>query len=215
MAFIEGFPKVDDKSVVLTVVDRFSKFAHFIALGHLYNTTSVAKAFFEGIVRLYGFSCSIVSNRDIVFTSLFWAELFKMSCIGLHMSSAFHPRSDGESEVVNQVLTMYLRCLAGDRPRYSLQWLTWAEFCYNSSYQTTLKCSSFKVVYGRDPPALISYQHGVSKVAAVDKQLIDRDEFLTTIKECLIHSQVTLKVIRTTNVSEAVFQESDLVWLRL
>jgi hypothetical protein len=71
MAFIEGFPKVDDKSVVLTVVDRFSKFAHFIALGHLYNTTSVAKAFFEGIVRLYGFSCSIVSNRDIVFTSLF------------------------------------------------------------------------------------------------------------------------------------------------
>jgi hypothetical protein len=50
MDFIEGFPKVGDKSVVLTVVDRFSKFAHFIALGHPYSATSVAKAFFEGIV---------------------------------------------------------------------------------------------------------------------------------------------------------------------
>jgi hypothetical protein len=48
--FIEGFPKVGGKSVVLTVVDRFSKSAHFIALGHPYSTALVAKAFFEGIV---------------------------------------------------------------------------------------------------------------------------------------------------------------------
>jgi hypothetical protein len=69
--FIEGFPKVDGKSVVLTVVDRFSKFAHFIALGHPYSAASVAKAFFEGIVRLHGIPCSIVSDRDTVFTSAF------------------------------------------------------------------------------------------------------------------------------------------------
>jgi hypothetical protein len=48
MDFIEGFPKVGGKSVILTVVDRFSKFAHFITLGHPYSATSVAKAFFEG-----------------------------------------------------------------------------------------------------------------------------------------------------------------------
>jgi hypothetical protein len=55
MDFIEGFPKVGGKSVILTILDRFSKFAHFIMLSHRYSAPSVAKAFFEGVVRLHGF----------------------------------------------------------------------------------------------------------------------------------------------------------------
>ena len=54
MEFVEGLPKVGGKSVILTVVDRFSKYAHFIALGHPYTAASVARAFFDGIVRLHG-----------------------------------------------------------------------------------------------------------------------------------------------------------------
>jgi hypothetical protein len=68
MDFLEGFPKVGGKLVILTVVDRFSKFAHFITLGHPYSAASVARAFFTEIVRLHGFPCSIVSDRDTVFT---------------------------------------------------------------------------------------------------------------------------------------------------
>jgi hypothetical protein len=117
MDFIKGFPKVGGKSVILTVVDRFSKFAHFITLGHPYSATSVAKAFFEEVVRLHGFPCSIVSDRDPVFTSSFWTELFKLAGVKLQMSSTFHPQSNGQSEVVNRVITMYLRCLAGDRSK--------------------------------------------------------------------------------------------------
>jgi hypothetical protein len=82
--------------------------------------------------------------------------------VKLQMSSAFHPQSDGQSEVVNRVIVMYLRCLAGDRPKSWLKWLPWAEFCYNSSYQTALQCSPFKVVYGRDPPTMVSYSPGTT-----------------------------------------------------
>ena len=117
MDFIEGLPKVGSKSVILTVVNRFSKYAHFIAPGHPYTALSVARAFFDGIVRLHGFPTSIVSDRDPVFTNHVWRDLFKMAGVALRMSMAFHPQTDGQSEVVNKVIAMYLRCVTGDRPR--------------------------------------------------------------------------------------------------
>jgi hypothetical protein len=91
MDFVEGLPKVNGKSVILTVVDRFSKYGHFIALGHPYTAMSVARAFFADIVRLHGFPSSIVSDRDPVFTSHVWRDLFKLAGVKLRMSTAFHP----------------------------------------------------------------------------------------------------------------------------
>jgi hypothetical protein len=91
MDFVEGFPKVGGKCVVLTVVDQFSKMAHFVPLGHPYTTLTVAQAFFDHIVKLHGFTCSIVSDRDPVFTSTLWKELFALSGVKLRLSSAFRP----------------------------------------------------------------------------------------------------------------------------
>jgi hypothetical protein len=87
MDFIDGLPKVHGKSVILTVVDRFSKYTHFIALSHPYTAASVARAFFEGIVRLHGFPNSIVSDRDLVFTSHLWRDLFKLAGVKQRLSS--------------------------------------------------------------------------------------------------------------------------------
>jgi len=64
MDFVEGLPKVGGKSVILTVVDRFSKYVHFITLSHPYTASTVARAFFDGIVRLHGFPTSIINHRD-------------------------------------------------------------------------------------------------------------------------------------------------------
>jgi hypothetical protein len=71
MDFAEGIPRVNGKSVVLTVVDHFSKYAHFVPLGHPYTTTSVTKVFFDAIVLLHGLPESIVNDRDPVFTRRF------------------------------------------------------------------------------------------------------------------------------------------------
>ena len=94
--------------MILTVVDRFSKYAHFIPLAHPYSAESVADAFFSEIVHLHGLPVSIVSDRDPVFTSTFWQSLFRTMGIKLNMSTAFHPQSDEQSEAVNKVITMYL-----------------------------------------------------------------------------------------------------------
>ena len=93
--FIEGLPRVHGKTVILTVVDRFSKHAHFIALSHPYTATSVTKAFFKAIVHLHGFPTSIVSDRDPVFTGNVWRDLFKLAGVKLRLSMAFHLQMDG------------------------------------------------------------------------------------------------------------------------
>lgn len=116
MNFIDGLPKVRGKSVLYVVVDRFSKYAHFIPLSHSYSATSVVHVFFTQIFRLHGLPESIVSDRDPVFTSNFWRELFRLSGTSLAFSSAYHPQSDGQTEVVNRMIEMYLRCFVGDQP---------------------------------------------------------------------------------------------------
>ncbi|KAE8815366.1 Alpha-L-fucosidase 2 [Hordeum vulgare] len=153
--FIKGLPKVGGKSVILTVVNRFSKYSHFIALNHPYMTASVARAFFDGIVYLHGFPASIVSDRDPVFTSHVWRDLFHLAGVKLRLSTAFHPQTDGQSKVVIRVIAMYLRCVTGDRPRAWVDWLAWAEYCYNTSYNSALHATSFEVVYGRPPPPIL------------------------------------------------------------
>ena len=215
MDFIEGFPKVGGKSVILTVVDRFSKYGHFIPLSHPYTASSVARAFFDNIVKLHGLPCSIVSDRDPVFTSTFWSELFKLSGCKLLLSSAFHQRMNGQSEATNKIIAMYLRCLACDRPRSWLQWLPWAEYCYNTSYQSSLRVTPFRVVYGRDPPAVVQYIAGSARAPAVEQHLRDRDEFLIEIRERLLLAQDVMKNNHDLKRRLIEFMVGEWVWLRL
>jgi hypothetical protein len=63
-------------------------------LGHPYTTTSVARVFFNTVVKLHGIPDSIVSDQDPMFTNQFWSKLFALSDIKLHLSSTFHPQGD-------------------------------------------------------------------------------------------------------------------------
>jgi transposase InsO family protein len=194
--FIEALPKVQGKTVILSVVDRFSKYCHFIPLAHPYTAKSVAHAFFADIVRLHGVPQSILSDRDPVFTSMFWQELMRLTGMKLYMSSAFHPQTDGQIEAANWVIVMYLRCFTGDRPRQWLRWLPWAEYTYNTAYQSSLRDTLFRVVYGRDPPpppTIRSYEPGETRVAAVAQEMEERAAFLDDIRYRLEQAQAVQK----------------------
>uniref|UniRef100_A0A8I6YET5 Reverse transcriptase n=1 Tax=Hordeum vulgare subsp. vulgare TaxID=112509 RepID=A0A8I6YET5_HORVV len=215
MDFIEGLPKVGGKSVILTVVDRFSKYAHFIALGHPYTASSVARAFFDGIVRLHGFPLSIVSDRDPVFTGHVWWDLFRLAGVKLRMSTAFHPQTDGQSEVVNKVIAMYLRWVTGDRPRAWVDWLAWAEYCYNTSYHSALRTTPFEVVYGRPPPVMHPYEPGMARSETAGDLLRTRDDILAEARQRLLQAQQLAWKYYDAHHCDAEFAVGNWVWLHL
>lgn len=88
MDFVKGLPSSEGYTVVMVVVDRLSKYAHFIPLHHHYITLKVARVCMENIFKLHGLPQTIVSERDIVFTSQFLIELFRICGTDLLLSLA-------------------------------------------------------------------------------------------------------------------------------
>jgi transposase InsO family protein len=97
MDFIEGQPKSNQYSIIMVVVDRLTKYAHFIPLSHPYSATKIANLFSQNVVKLYGLPNNIVTDRDPTFTSKFWGELFQIQGVKLLMSTAYHPQTDGQT----------------------------------------------------------------------------------------------------------------------
>jgi hypothetical protein len=117
MDFITGLPKSGNKSVIMVVVDRLSKYAHLCALQHPFTTSTMAQIFMDQVFKLHGMPHSIVYNHDLTFTSNFWQELFKIQGTELHLSTAYHPQTDGQMEVVNKCLETYLRYFASENKK--------------------------------------------------------------------------------------------------
>jgi hypothetical protein len=91
MDFITGLPKSGNKSFIMVVVDRLSKYAHFCALQHPFTASTMAQIFMDQVFKLHGMPHSIVFYRDPTFTSNFWQELFNLQGTQLHLNIAYHP----------------------------------------------------------------------------------------------------------------------------
>lgn len=152
MDFIKSLPKSEEKDVILVVVDRLTKYTHFLSLQHSSMVKEVARAFLASVYRLHGCPKSIVSDGDKTFTSQFWTELFTLMSTKLHMSTAYHPQIDGQTERLNRCLETYQRCLFFQYSRKWHYWLAQAKWWYNTTFYSSIGMAPYEALYGQPPP---------------------------------------------------------------
>ena len=215
MDFVEGLPKSQGKEVIWVLVDRLSKYAHFIALVHPYTAEIVAQSFLDNIYKLHGLPQSIVSDRDPIFLSSFWQSLFSVLGTDLLLSSAYHPQTDRKSEVLNRCLEQYLRCMCLDSLKDWCKWLPLAEFWYNTTFHSTTQLTPYEILYNQPPPLHLPYLPGESTNVQVDRAMSRREEMIRALKQHLDRAQHRMKQLADIHRIDKVFQVGEWVWLKL
>jgi hypothetical protein len=183
--FIEGLPKSNKFNSILVVIDKFTKFGHFIHVKHPFTTSSIAQVFMDNVYKNHGLPQVIISDRDKIFISNFGKQLFKLADTTLNLSSSYHPQTDGQTERLNQCLETYLRCLVHAKPDQWARWLPRAEYWYNIVFHSALGKSPYEVLYGCTPRHFAVHTDTSTARSDVEVWLKEREAMLLVIKQHL------------------------------
>ncbi|WVZ19293.1 hypothetical protein V8G54_006615 [Vigna mungo] len=162
MDFVTHLPRTVRKhDAIWLIVDRLTKSAHFLAISLKMPMSKLAQLYIREVVRLHGVPASIISDRDSRFISRFWQTLQSEMDSQLHMSSTYHPQTDGQSERTIQTLEDLLRtCVLDHRGAWD-EILPLVEFTYNNSFQASIGMAAFEALYDKRCRTLLCwYQEG-------------------------------------------------------
>ena len=106
---VTDLPESHGHTAIAVFVDCLSKMVHFAPCRKEVTAEGYARLFINTVFRYHGMPEVIISDRDPRFTSKFWTQLFKLLGTNLRFSTAFHPQTDGQSEVMIRVLENFLR----------------------------------------------------------------------------------------------------------
>nr|XP_033515200.1 uncharacterized protein LOC117279724 [Nicotiana tomentosiformis] len=215
ISFIEGLPKSKGRTIIWVIVDSLTKYGHFIALTHPYSAQSLVPIFLDHIYKLHGFPATITGDRDPIFISSFWQEFMSDHGVALHTSTAYHPQTDGQTEVLNRYLETYLRCLCDDTPYDWSSFLRLAEWWYNSSTHSAIQTSHFKLLYGYPPPLHLPYLPGDSSLDSIEEVALIREFKLQLAKFHLAREQQGMQSQANAHITDKQFVVGDWVVVKL
>jgi hypothetical protein len=129
------------------------------------------------------------------------------------MSSAYHPQTDGQTEIVNKCLETYLRCFVTAKQNKWSQWLHLAEWWYTSTYHTFAKMTPFQALYGYEPPKWKEFALINTMVQAIRNKLEEEQKNVQILKENLATTRNRMKQLADKHRLEREFEEGDWVCL--
>ena len=224
MDFVTGLPESKGHNAILMVVDRFSKMHHYIPCTTDEEGTTAeetARMLIKHVWKLHGLPTTIISDRGPQFVSLVWKSLCVMLGIKAKLSTAFHPETDGQSEISNQEMERYLRTYVNYQQDDWTEWLSMAEFASNACVSASSGLSPFQVNYGFEP-RMSFYPIDASTGSARERILKTRAKNIGQAmekiwefgKENLVRSQESQKRFADNHREEApTYKEGDEVWL--
>ncbi|KAL6486690.1 hypothetical protein MHYP_G00060820 [Metynnis hypsauchen] len=208
-----GLPPFKGNTVILVIVDHFSKACKFVTLPKLPSAKGTAELLLQHGVRVHGMPSDLVSDRGPQFASCFWKAFCQLMGASVSLSSGFHPESNGQTERVNQDLARTLRCLTSTNPSSWAEYLPWPEYAHNTLSHSSLGMLPFECQFGFPPPMFPEEEHDFGVPAA--KQFIQhcqrawrkaRASLLTTTKARKQVAESKRHLART-------FRPGQLVWL--
>ncbi|KEP45477.1 putative Transposon Tf2-1 polyprotein, partial [Rhizoctonia solani 123E] len=148
---VVGLPQSEGFDAILSVIDHFSKMAHFIPCQETMTSQDLANLFLTYVWKLHRLPRSTVSDRGTVFASKFMRHLYERLDIKPTFSTAYHPQTDGQTERVQQIAEGYIWMFSNHQQDNWASLLPMAEFSYNNNLQTATGKSPFETCYGFSP----------------------------------------------------------------
>ena len=189
--YLGGLPKSSlGYTHVLLFVDRLSKMMHAVPVTNSVTAQETADLFLNHVARYHGIPRKVVSDRDPRFLSEFWKQLFDGFGTTLGMSTAYHPETDGQTEIYNRTLLRYLRTYAAKEGKAWPKWLWLAEFAYNHAVQASSGYSPFQLMYGENPCTPLERMLPTAHKSPEVKTLLDKlQKTLTSARANLLAAQ--------------------------
>ena len=151
MDFITDLPPSQGFDAIITVVDRFTKMAHFLPCVKSINSQETTNIIMREVFRHHGLPEDIISDRGPQFIAHFWRHLCEGLKISCKLSSAYPPETNGQTERTNQILEQYLRCFISYQEDDWSQILHLEEFAYNNTVDSSTKVTPFYAYTSNHP----------------------------------------------------------------
>ncbi|GJV79691.1 putative reverse transcriptase domain-containing protein [Tanacetum coccineum] len=167
------------------------------------------------IVYRHGVPVSIISDRDPRFASRFWRSLQKSLGTNLDMSTAYHPKTDGQSERTIQTLEDMLRACVIDFGSGWDKHLPLAEFSYNNSYHASIKAAPFEALYGRKCRSHVCWSEVGDAQLTGPEMIRETTKMIVQIKNRLLAARSRQKSYADVRRKPLEFKVGDKVMLKV
>jgi hypothetical protein len=186
MDFVVGFPLTSHRhNVILMIVYKLTKSAHFIPLRDTYDVTDVVCVFVSEVIHLHGIPKKIISDRDSRFTSRFWTSLQSALGTQLNLITAYHPKTDVKTKRLNQVMEDMIRMYVMDNQTHWEKYLPLVEFAYNNSFHSSIGMPLYEYLYERPCRMPLSWERLEDRVIVEPELIQEMEEQVIQIRQRL------------------------------
>ena len=209
MDFIVKLPKSQGYDSILTITDQgCTKMAIFLPCHETIDVEGVAQLYFNHVFPRFGVPSKVITDRDPRFTSQFMKELCTQLRVEQNVSTAYHPRTDGQSERTNQWLEQYLRFWVNHHQDNWRQLLPMAKYAHNSWRNETTKTTPYQALMGYNPAADWRPVNG-----SVPAPITRLEQWTKARQNAYVQMKAAQERWARAKKEGRTFRQGDLVWL--